>query len=140
MGYRVLCICASLSGNLIKVMCKAPAIWVEDTYIFLKLSQCFFSFLIPNSFVLQSGWKNSRKTSTTLFCNKCHLNCRWINKNLIKDIVFLCVCFFFFLIHAGHRNDRCQNENVSIYSSHTVLFLVCLSIEYFFKSITIFLA
>lgn len=52
MGYRVLSVCASLSGKLIKVMCKTPAIWVEDTYTFLKLSQCFFSFLIPNSFVL----------------------------------------------------------------------------------------
>lgn len=94
-GCRVLYICASLSGNLIKVMCKAPATWVEDAYIFLKLYQCFFSFLIPNSFVLQSTWQNSRKMSATLFCSKCNLNLRWMNKNLIKDIVFLCVILFY---------------------------------------------
>lgn len=112
MVVKGLYICTSLSGNLIKVMCKAPAIWIEDTYILLKLSQCFFSFLIPNSFVLQSGWQNSRKTFTTLFCNKCNLSHRWINKKIDKRFcVSLCD---FFKIHTEHKNDRCQNENVSI--------------------------
>lgn len=85
-GYRVLQIYASLTGKLVKVMCRAPSGLRTQIYI-PEMISVPFQHSAPNSIILHSAWQKSRQTSTTLFCDQCNLNHRWINKNVTKYVV-----------------------------------------------------